>query len=157
MKRNKIVVVIGILLIAATVAVIMLQYKGNGDYEEFVKEETVTTSEWVDPPDDNAVASEKITDAMEFTEDEIESIELPVDYMVIPDDFESNLHTYLLVASALDRYFDGDVPEVFDFDFDRDLGEAETNLVFNVYVRSDSYNLNMLLDLYGLKVVVTEE
>lgn len=173
MNRSKFTVIAGVLILITFSIVIVSSYrsKSKSNYSEYKDMDTVTEDESgmdevevseieieaIDPNDDNVIASEQINDGMEFTQDELDEFALPVDYMTMPDDYEYDINVYTLVAMGLNGYFGGNVPEVFDFDFQRDLGDQETNMVFNVSVHSDNYNLNMLLDMYGLKVVVTEK
>lgn len=78
------------------------------------------------------------------------------DWFDIPDDLNYLEIVYQWVAYAITEYYNGDIPEKFKFNADTDIIDQETNMIYTVLVTGETTNLNILLDTYNYKIIVTE-
>ena len=78
--------------------------------------------------------------------DEIEEL----DFLIIPDNINVDVITYLDVACALQRYMEeNQIEDVFYFDANQDIVSSVTNMIFTCRVRGTSRTLYIDIGVYS--------
>lgn len=149
--RNKIIIVISIILILATVVTIVVTKPFEKTGESY-KTDTVE----VIPSDSENYSNNKVSNidvAPDYKE-----FDVNVDYLEYDKDYELSVHASFVsaISYAVYTYYNGNVPYVFSFDSKVDTINRLTNSITEIMLHSDNINLKLYIDMYNDIITVEE-
>lgn len=78
------------------------------------------------------------------------------DWLITPENKNFQDNVYQWITYAIYEYYYTNVPETFKVDLNTDIINSDTNMIFTVRVTGETRQLDILLDMYNEKIIVTE-
>ena len=102
----------------------------------------------------------------EYKESFVSNIDVDIDaiydtdfeqsWLVLPEDKNFQDNVYQWITYAIYKYYNGNITETFNVNLNTDIIESYTNMIFTVRVTGETHQLDILLDMYNNKIIVTE-
>lgn len=108
-------------------------------------------------PNENEQYKDNIVSNIEINEGELDINFDDYSWFKIPTDVPFDYYNvYQYIIYGIDRYYNGDVTEVFTSRLPDDIFDETTNVIFKVNVYGDNTKLNISIDMFNNNIRVEE-
>lgn len=114
------------------------------EHTESIQEERVE-----DIPNDSDIYNESFEVTVAINQEQAMYFDLSSEWFIIPENLKTMDNVYATIGYIIENFYDNEIPEKFSFDADKDIYETFTTMVFCVVVHGETFDLDIVVDMYN--------